>query len=109
MLQNERKIIDAGTMAANITSDTFECDKGSTVGIELHAATGTHVGTVAVQGSNTGDNWNAITLTSVPTAASGAEFDAMVKLVDVPWRYLRVVYTAGSGTGSLDAVATLKG
>ena len=109
MLQNALKIIDAGDMSGNVTSSTLDCGDGSNVGIELHAATGTHVGTVAVHGSNTGTKWNAITLTKVPNAASGSAFDAVVSLADFPFRYLRLVYTAGSGTGSLDAVATVKG
>jgi len=102
------KIIDAGDMSASITSSTFDCSSTDAVSIQLHAASATHVGTVAVQGSIDGTNWNAITLDSTPTAASGSAFDALIELA-VAFKYLRVVYTFGSGAGSLDCWACLKG
>jgi len=106
--QHKLTIIDAVTMAANITSTTLDMEGKTECSIELHAASSTHVGTVAVQGSNSGSNWNAITLDSVPTAANGAAFDALVLLDNVSFRYLRVVYTASSGAGTLYAYAVAK-
>jgi len=101
-------IINGESMAANITSSTLDISDYETISLQLVAASSTHVGTVAVNISDDGTNWNAVTLDSTPTAASGSAFNATVQLSDIGARYLQVVYTAGSGAGTLYCYANMK-
>jgi len=96
------------TMDETLTSAAIDTKGCSRISLQLHAASATHVGTVAVQVSDDGTNWNPVTLSSTPTAASGSAFDATIDL-DIAAKQFRVVYTFTSGTGTLTGSATLKG
>ncbi len=106
---NKTSAVNLGTgdMSSTITSGTISLGSARHLSITLHAASATHVGTVAVQTSDDGTNWNAETLSSVPTAASGSAFDARCD-IETAAAYARVVYTAGSGAGTLTGTFTLK-
>lgn len=96
-----------GDMSGNITSAAIALGGSRHLSITLHAASATHVGTVAVQTSDDGTNWNAETLSSTPTAASGSAFDARIDL-ETTAAFARIIYTAGSGAGTLTGTYTLK-
>jgi hypothetical protein len=96
-----------GDMSSSLTSPPISLNGCRHLSITLHADSATHVGTVAVQTSDDGSNWNAETLSSTPTAASGSAFDARIEL-ETSAAYARVVYTASSGAGTLTGTYTLK-
>lgn len=112
------RAVTAGDMSGNITSEVVEIKNQDNVGIQLHW-TGTPTGTFSVEISanhlqdmngrvmNEG-NWVALTLDPA-ISASGSADDAYIDLNQMSAMYIRVVYTAGSGTGSLDAYIVAKG
>jgi hypothetical protein len=100
-------LVNAVSMAATITSDTILLRGVEGLGLHFTAPSATHVGTLAVQISNDGMNWNAVTLSTGATTiavSSGAavnEFVTVSSDVVKSANYLRVVYTATSGAGAL--------
>jgi len=109
-------IINAQTMTATITSSVVDIKANKTVvGLQVVCATGTHVGTFAVQQSISSDDWEAISLTTDGGAgatsiavSSGAAADHYIELKNLSGLFLRFVYTYTSGTGSLTVYASVK-
>jgi hypothetical protein len=91
----------SGAMTGTLTSDTLDTYYATYLSIHLHSASNTHVGTITLYASNTGSDWNAISLSSSVTASNGSALDAIIELKEYCPRYLRVVYTYTSGTGTL--------
>lgn len=103
-----QQIITGGDMSlASITSQAVNIEEADNVGVQMNW-TGTPVGTFAVQCSIDGSNWVALSLPSSPAAAGGAS-SALLDLVGLCSKFLRVVYTKGSSTGSLDVFVQGKG
>lgn len=105
-------------MATNITSPVIKCANLDNVAIQLDW-TGTPTGVFAVQTSvdhaedNLGNpsvvgTWINIPLSAAITA-SGAPDDAHISLNQLPGSYIRVVYTATSGAGTLSMYVAGKG
>ncbi len=105
------QLLTAEDMSVDITSPVFICRFLDNVGIQLDW-TGAPVGTFAVQTStdheedNQGNvsvagNWITIPLSATITA-SGSPDDAKIAINQIDGAYLRLVYTATSGTGSLN-------
>lgn len=108
-------IIDGVSMAANITSDTLDVQGAGVVGLQFVAATGTHVGTFAVELSVNGSTWDAtnfrISAGTSATSVAAANGVALAELVTVDVgqaRHLRVAYTFSSGTGTAYVYAVRK-
>jgi hypothetical protein len=99
-------------MATPVTSAVTNIEFLDDIGIELDW-TGSPSGTFAVQVSisyaqdqngnvtNAG-NWNAITLSPVPTA-SGTSGSYYIDIFGISSPWIRFVYTPTSGTGTLNA------
>jgi hypothetical protein len=110
------KFIDSTSCAASFNSDEVAIDGADVVGLELHsAAAGTRAGTVAIQASCSGDNWNAIAfytsagaLVTSLTVTASTLFSEHIDLTGMGARRIRVAYTASTGTGSLDGYVVLK-
>jgi len=102
------KMIDAGDLSGNITSDitsVINLDKASIV----LAWSGTAPsGTIEIQARN-GENeaFRALDVGATITV-SGNSGDHRIILTETPFTDIRLVYTATSGSGSLDAVITAK-
>ena len=106
-----------GNMASTITSPVTNVQFLDNVGVQLNF-TGTPVGTFAVQCSadyaqdsqgvviNAG-NWISLPLTPTPTAAGSAD-QIYLDLNQLSGPWMRVVYTAGSGSGTLNMYVTAK-
>lgn len=102
------KMIDAGDLSGNITSEitsVINLDKASIV----LAWTGTSpVGTIEVQARNGEDDaWRALEFSSAINI-SGNSGDHRILLNETPFTDIRVVYNFASGTGTLDAIVTAK-
>lgn len=111
-------IFSAVSMASSATSSVVEIRNQDNVGIQL-TWTGTPVGTFAVQVSSdhledlkgnvlTPGNWVSLPL-SPAISASGSGDTAYIDLNQISAMYVRVVYTAGSGAGSLTGIVVAKG
>jgi hypothetical protein len=97
-------IVDAVSMASNITSSHITLGTGyRTVSLHAYAASDTHVGTLAAQVSNDATNWNSVTLSNGNTTVSAANGSAFNETLEITTAslYLRVLYTASSGAGTL--------
>ncbi|MBL8897610.1 MAG: hypothetical protein JNM84_08280 [Planctomycetes bacterium] len=64
--------------------------------------------TCSLQGSSDGENWTAIASSSVTFASAGVGIST-VRVTGLSFRYLRIVYAAGSpaGAGGVAIVETL--
>lgn len=116
-------LLSNGDMSSNITSNVIEdLQSSDNFGIQLNF-TGTPTGTFAVQCSGdylpgTGGtvirtgNWVTLPVKSStgtsPTAAGNADVH-FININNSPAPFLRVVYTATSGTGTLDIWVSAKG
>jgi hypothetical protein len=116
MNTNEGKLVNSNgsdNMGADIYSDVLDCSQRDLVSLHIHASgagpgTDDHVGVVYIQVSNDGSNWVNLRFTldgaaaTSLTVSSETELNALVNLVDVGWRWLRVFYDRTSGTGEFN-------
>jgi hypothetical protein len=105
-------LVVAHSMTSSFNSAPTNIQQLSQIGYDI-AWTGTPTGTFSVQVSNsyTQDsngvvenpgNWTTLTLSSAVTA-SGSAGNAYIDIDQLSATWMRLVYTAASGTGSLDA------
>lgn len=65
--------------------------------------TGDPTGTIEIMCSESGENFYALTFNPALDQPNGSDGGYLINLNQVPWRYVMVVYTNASGTGSLSA------
>jgi len=100
----------AGDMSGNVTSEVIELGTAGHLSATLHAASATHVGTIAVDTTDTpavAASWHAETLPTTPAAVSGSAFDTRIE-ISTAAAYARIRYVFGSGVGTLSGNYTLK-
>lgn len=102
------KMINSGDLSSDITSSetsVINLDKASIV----IAWTGSSpVGTIEVQARNGDqDTWRALDL-GAAVSVSGNSGNHRIVLNETPFTDIRIVYTASSGTGTVDAIITAK-
>ena len=112
------QIISAADMSGDITGPVTTIAFLDSVAIQLNF-TGTAVGTFEIQGSldhkvsvpsnnvEANGNWIAMTLTPTPSAA-GSDGQVLINMNQIAFPYIRIVYLATSGAGSLDAFIAAK-
>lgn len=109
--------IVAGSMATNITSPVTNVQFLDNICIQLNF-TGTPTGTFSVEVSIDHEqdsqgaiiqagNWVALPLDPTPVAAGAAD-QIILDLNQISQPWIRVIYTATSGTGSLDMIISAK-
>lgn len=103
--------ITDGDMSGNLTSDVTDIRYMDNISIQL-VFTGTPTGAFSVEGSldynrpdpTTGvtnpGTWTAMSFTT-PPVASGAAGTILLDLNQLSFPFIRVTYTAGSGSGTL--------
>lgn len=111
-------VVTNGNMTSSITSAVTEIENQDNIGIQM-VWTGAPVGVFDVQISMTfkedafGNITNPGTWTSIPLSpsisASGSPDNAYIDLNQLSATYIRVVYTRGSGSGTLNIVLDGKG
>lgn len=113
-------VINAGSMAGNLISNPTILQSLTKASYSLSWSGTTPVGTVSVQGSNdyslnpngsvlNAGTWNTLTLSvngqpATTVAVSGNTGNGAIDIVETALYALRLIYTAGSGTGSLTVV-----
>ena len=90
----------AGDMSGNLLSDATNIKRLDNFGIQL-VWTGVPVGTFDIQASIDGVSYTSLSFSS-PITASGTASSTLINLNQIPYAWVRVAYTATSGTGSLD-------
>jgi hypothetical protein len=100
----------AGTMAttATIYSNILDVSRMDNIGFEI-AWSGTPTGTLSVVTSNSAINWNALTFSN-PTLAqpNGSAAGMSISLNQLPFKYVLLIYTNASGSGSLTVYNQVK-
>lgn len=111
------QVITNVSMTTSITSAVTVIQNLSQIGYDI-SWTGTPVGTFSVQVSNTysqngagqvlnAGTWTTLTL-SAPTAAAGSAGNGYIDIDAMSAYAIRLVYTAGSSTGTLNATICAK-
>ena len=101
------KLIDAGDMSGNITSDILVCEDASErISFQATAPLADHVGSIAIQYSAGSPlNWTDIPPMAIPIGA-GAALNEWREDAEPSARFYRAVYTRSGGSGALTLVAT---
>tara|TARA_R110002126_G_scaffold172712_1_gene321498 strand:- start:3754 stop:4095 length:342 start_codon:yes stop_codon:yes gene_type:complete len=95
----------AGDMSGTLTGDSTNIMHTDRVGYQI-LYTGAPNGTFSVEVSNDETTWQALVL-SVAIAATGSGDNHFID-VETASKFVRLVYTFSSGTGSLDVKLTAK-
>lgn len=99
-----KKIIDAASMGANISSEVV--DIAEFPGYCVHAiwSAGSPVGSIVVSGSNDGSDF--VTVSTV--SAGGAAGQLLLNVEKAHYRYVHVNYARTSDTGTLNCYISAK-
>lgn len=89
-------VANVTSVSADVTSDVTTMQYGDNVSYEI-SWTGTLLGTLVVQGSHTGTNWNTFATASVPPAGSAGSFLFDLNQLSFPKVRCFFDYTSGSG------------
>jgi len=115
-LHNQGDLVNAVSMAADITSDAIDMESFRDGSIHLISASGARGGTIELLGSNDLDiasaSWPVLTLeggdTTIAVTAASA-FNHMINLFAVGCRYIAIRFNdVASGAGTLRAIAYRK-
>ncbi len=112
-------ILSAKSLAADFSSTIVEIRNQDNVGIQLNWTTADAIGTFGVEISSdhledmegnvqVAGHWVALPLSPAITTA-GINDDAYIDLNQMSAQYIRVTYTATSGTGSVTGIIVAKG
>ena len=110
-------VVQARSLTASFNGPPIECMNQDNIGLQLNW-TGAPVGTFGAQVSNdhaqdaqgnvtVAGNWISLPLNPM-IAASGSPDSAYIDLNQLGAAYVRVTYTATSGTGTVDCFVTEK-
>jgi hypothetical protein len=99
------KYIDAQSMGASVTGPSTNIMNTDRVGFQI-VWTGSPTGDFTVEISNDATTWTEMTL-STPVAAAGSADNAFIDCESAA-KYIRLVYTRTSGTGTLNVHITAK-
>lgn len=99
-------LFSAGDMSGNLTSASIDIEFLDNVSVQA-AWTGSPVGTFNVQGSVDQISWSTLTTNPVITAA-GSPDNGLFDLNQLSFPFVRLIYTATSGTGTLVAKVSAK-
>lgn len=96
-------IITNGVMTGTSVVTSSVIDKTNLDNVGLHIIwTGTAVGTIEVKCSIFGTVYDALTFNPVLAQPAGSAGSYLIDLNQVPFPYVKVVYTNGSGSGVLN-------
>lgn len=101
-------IISAGNMAGDLVSSVLPLQFEDNIALQL-VWTGTPTGTLEVQASMDQVTWTAIPFDPAIIQPAGSASACFIDMNQVATPFLRVTYTAGSGSGTLTVKACGKG
>lgn len=103
------KVIDAGSMAGNLDSGIINTAQGDSsvsfldnLGFQF-VWTGNPTGVIEVKASIDGVNFVALDFDPAITQPAGTASNSLANVNQFPFKWIKVVYTRTSGTGSLTA------
>lgn len=101
----------SGSMGADITGPTTTITYQDQVCYQVSwlGASGSAIGTIAVQGSVDNITFHDITFTPALTQPNADDGGYLINMALVPFTYIRVKYTRSSGTGTLTVNMSTKG
>lgn len=107
-------LFSAASTAATVSSSALDVSPSILVGLQIRTSSGDSVGSLKLEGSIDGSNWNTLNLTdgvslftSIAIAASSTN-DNMVMAKDLAVRWIRCTYTRTSGSTSTLTVTTIR-
>lgn len=101
-------IVSSGDMSSNVTSSSVNIQFQDFVSIEV-LITGSPTGTLAVEGSHDNVNFIAYPLAADSTITAGSPSRFLIENHQVlPSPYIRLTYTATSGSGTMNATLTAR-
>jgi len=103
----EYQLVSAGNLASNITSAAQQLNQMLMCSIQAVWSGSSPSGTLKLQISNDDSNWTDYSGSS--QSVSGNTGSIMWNMSATPFPWIRVVYTAVSGTGSLNVTVNGKG
>lgn len=89
----------SGNMIATITSLAVNIDEVASFSVQA-VFTGAPVGNIELQGSNDGVNYTLIDLSSASVTGAGSY---LINVETPAYSFVQLVYTFGSGTGTMTA------
>lgn len=98
------KLMNGASLSASVSSDTVDLLNFDGYSVQV-IMTGSPVGTLKIQGTNDGTNFEDIPDTSFAVTTSGG---VLYNCVEQQYNRFKVVYTRASGSGTLDCYVTLK-
>lgn len=99
-------VITAGDMSGSLTS--AETNVSYTDNVGYHAVwTGTPTGTITVEATINGTDWDSLTL-SPTISLTGAAGSTLISLNQIPYETVRLKYNRTSGTGTLNVAVMTK-
>lgn len=99
------KLVNDISLAASSASNYAELLNYDSFSVHV-IITGAPVGTLKLQSSNDGVNWEDVPDSSYAVSAA---VTVMYNCVEQEYAYFRLSYTRASGSGTINAFATLKG
>lgn len=104
----DKQIVSAGNLSGNITSDGLEVKAAIRMSLQVSWTGSSPVGTLKVQGSNDNITFADDPEQASPLAISGSSGQALIKIANTSYNYVRVLYTSTSGSGSLNVNLSAK-
>jgi hypothetical protein len=102
------KMLDAADISANASSPETSVINTDKASIHVVWSGSSPVGTLVVQAKNGEfDSWYTLDFGSA-ISISGSSGEHSIVLNETPFERIKLVYTATSGTGTLNAVITMK-
>lgn len=102
------KMLDGANASGNLTSEVVNVQNMDKASIHVEWAGTSPVGTITIEARNgSQDPWYELSFGSA-ISVTGNSGNHQIVLNELPFTDIRLQYTAGSGTGSMDATITLK-
>ena len=101
-----RKIIDAGDMSGDITSNVLDMGHLKSCSMDVSWSNGT--GVIKIQGSNSNvdaDFKNLDEINNEIVNPAGSAGSLLLNLNEIAFRYIRLFYDRTSGTGTMNVIA----
>lgn len=87
------------TIGASFTSNPIDLQQTNDLSLQIVVTTSANTGQFSVEVSNDATNWDAVTFDTAIAALANANKTISISMTDVPFRWARVKFVIGTGTG----------